>query len=122
MPKQTQRPRQLDSFIPAIRTEERRLDDLLAGARERAEHIVRDAQVQAGARVEAARKALPGLMEERRQARRGALEQTAADAAAREEARERETVQRARAALDETVRFIVSAVWPAGERTENRPW
>ncbi len=120
MPKQKQRPRQLDSLIPTIKTEERHLDDLLTEARSRAERIVRDAEAQAAERIEYARKALPGLLEAEREARRAALERNAAAAAAEEEAREADVQRRGRAALEEAAQLIVSLVWPGKARTEKR--
>jgi vacuolar-type H+-ATPase subunit H len=116
MPKQRQRPRQLDSLIPAIKTEERRLDDLLTEARARAEQIVRDSQAEAAARIEATRRSQPELLRAEREARWPALEEKAAAAAADEEARAQAMEKRARAALEETVKFIVSLVWPGESR------
>ena len=112
MPKQKQRPRQLDSLIPTIKTEERRLDDLLTDARARADRLVRDAETQAAARIEAAQAGLPQMLAAERQARLGAMEKQAEAAAAELQGRQAELERRARAALEEAARFIVSVVWP----------
>ena len=116
MPKQKQRPRQLDSLIPTIKTEERRLDDLLADARARAEQTVKDARAEAASRIESNRASLPALVKSQREARWPELERGAAAASADEEARVRTVETRARTRMDETVRFIVSLVWPKGRR------
>jgi len=113
MPKQKQRPRQLESLIPTIKTEERRLDELLSDARARAERMVEEARAQAAARIEATRGSLPALQKAEREARWSAMVQKAAVAAAEEEARANAVETRARAAMAETIRFIVSMVWPA---------
>ncbi len=60
MPKQKRAKQELDSLIPTIKSEEKRLEDLLVEARARAEGMVRDAEAQAAARIQAARQALPG--------------------------------------------------------------
>ena len=113
MPKQRPRPHpQLESLIPTIKTEEKRLDDLLVETRARAERIVKEAEAQAAALVASAQQALSELLKAEREARRAAMEEKAADAAAREEAGARETELRGRAAMDSTVEFIVSLVWP----------
>jgi vacuolar-type H+-ATPase subunit H len=119
MPKQKHRPPpQLDSLIPTIKTEEKRLDDLLVETRAQSERIVREAQEQAAARVASARQSLPDLLRKERDARRAAMEKKAADAAAQEEAQARRAEERARAAMDAAVQLIVSRVWPgsAGRR------
>ena len=113
MPKQKPRIRQeLDSLIPTIKSEEKHLSDLLAEARARAEAIVRDAEAEAAARIQEARDELPGAMNTERRARHAALVSRAAEAARAETEKTRELERRARAAMDATVRFIVSLVWP----------
>jgi vacuolar-type H+-ATPase subunit H len=115
MAKQKQPTRkQLDSLIPAIKTEEKRLDDLLAEARAQADSIVRDAEEQAAARIQSARQALPALLEEKRESRRTEMERKAAGSAAEEEAGARDLESRARAALGPAADYIVSLVWPGG--------
>ena len=113
MPKQEQRPRQLDSLIPTIKTEERRLDELLTEARARAQQTVAEARRQAAAKVESTRQSLPDLCRAERASRLPALKQKAAAAAAEEELRARTVEARARAAMNAAVDFIVSLVWPA---------
>ena len=103
---------QLDSLIPAIKTEEKRLDDLLVEARAQAEGMVRDAEQQAAARIESAQESLPAFLEAERESRRAAMERNAAQAAAQEESKARALENHARAAMDATADYIVSLVWP----------
>jgi vacuolar-type H+-ATPase subunit H len=113
---------QLDSLIPAIKTEEKRLDDLLAEARARAEAMVREAEQQAAARVETARDSLPAFLEAERESRRAAMERKAAQAAAEEEVRARALEKRARDSMEATADYIVSLVWPVEAKTgDSRP-
>jgi hypothetical protein len=103
---------QLDSLIPAIKTEEKRLDDLLVEVRAQVEGMIKDAEQQAAARVESTRESLPALLEAERESRRAAMESKAAQSAAEEERRARAIEERARAAIDATADYIVSLVWP----------
>jgi len=113
MPKQRRRPKQeLDSLIPAIKSEEKHLEDLLAQARVRVDGIIRDAEAQAAQQIKAAQLALPGLLEEGRRARHAAVESRAAEAAREETQKTRDLERRARVSMDATVRYIVSLVWP----------
>jgi hypothetical protein len=122
MPKQKKRATQeLESLIPKIKNEELRLEDLLGDARARASGIVRDAETQAAARIEAARNALPGILQAERTARRAALVQKAEDAARMESERTRSVEQSARAAMEKTVAFIVSLVWPGARPNPPQP-
>lgn len=104
---------ELDSLIPAIKSEEKHLEDLLAETRTRAEAMLRDAEAQAAAQVQAAREALPGVLETERQVRQAGLEAKAAEAARAEKQKSIELERRARAAMEATVKYIVSIVWPA---------
>ncbi|MGA2379436.1 MAG: hypothetical protein ABSG85_09025 [Spirochaetia bacterium] len=113
MAKQKKRLKQeLESLIPTIKHEERHLEDLLVDARARADGIVRDAEAQAAARIQAARQALPGILQAERDARRAALVRKAEEAARTEEEKTRALQQSARAAMEKTVAYIVSLVWP----------
>ena len=113
MPKQRRRPKQeLDSLIPAIKSEEKHLEDLLAEARVRVDGIIRDAEAQAAERIKAAQLALPGVLEAGRRSRHAAVESMAAEAAREETQKTRDLEHRARASMDATVRYIVSLVWP----------
>ena len=105
---------QLDSLIPAIKTEEKRLEELLAETRARAHEMVRSAEDQAAARIEEAREALPGFLDAQREARRAAMETKAAQSAAEEERRSVQVEERARASLEAAADYIVSLVWPGG--------
>ena len=114
MAKQIKRPKvELESLIPTIKHEEMHLEDLLGDARARADSIVRDAEAQAAARIQAARQALPRILQAERDARRAALVHRAEEAARTEEEKTRALQQSARAAMDKTVVYIVSLVWPA---------
>jgi multidrug efflux pump subunit AcrA (membrane-fusion protein) len=73
---------------------------------------VRDAEAQAAARIQAARQALPGILQAERDARRAALVRKAEEAARTEEEKTRALQQSARAAMEKTVAYIVSLVWP----------
>jgi len=128
MAKQKPTRQQLDSLIPAIKTEEKRLDDLLAEARAQAEAMVRDAEERARVRIESARESLPALLTSERESRRAAMEATAARSSAEEESRARALEDRAHAAMTGAADFIVSLVWPggckdapAGKNREARP-
>ena len=121
MTKQKPTRQQLDSLIPAIKTEEKRLDELLADARAQAERIVKAAETEAAARIESAQEALPAHLKAERESRRAAMEKNAAQSAGEEERKSRELEQRARAALDRTVDYIVSLVWPGRKSPEARP-
>jgi vacuolar-type H+-ATPase subunit H len=113
MPRQKPRVAQeLDSLIPTLKSEEKRLQELLADARARADGIVHDAEARAGEAVQAARRDLPAFIEGQRRARRAELESGAAEAARGETEKTRQLQARARAAMDEAVRYIVSLVWP----------
>jgi vacuolar-type H+-ATPase subunit H len=113
MPRQKPRVAQeLDSLIPTIKSEEKRLQELLADARARADAIVRDAEARAAEAIEAARRELPALVETRRRERHAELESRAAEAARGETERTRALEIHARAAMDAAVRHIVSLVWP----------
>jgi vacuolar-type H+-ATPase subunit H len=119
MPRQKPRVSQeLDSLIPTIKSEENRLQKLLAEARARADAVVRDAEARAAEAVQAARQELPALVEAQRRARHAELERTAAEAARGETERTGQLVTHARAAMDAAVRHIVSLVWPVAP---NRP-
>lgn len=83
-------------------------------ARAQADAMVRDAEKQAAERIQAARKALPALLDAERESRRGEMEKKAARSALEEETRARETESRARAAMAPAVDCIVSLVWPGG--------
>ena len=107
---------ELDSLIPTLKSEEKHLSDLLAQERAHAEGIVRDAEARAAARIQSARDELPGAMDAERRARHAALASRAAEAARAEKEKTRELERRARAAMDATVRFIVSLVWPSGPK------
>jgi vacuolar-type H+-ATPase subunit H len=106
---------QLDSLIPAIKTEEKRLDELLVEARAQAEAKVREAEQQAAARVEAARESLPAFLETEHKSRRAAMERKAAQAAAEEELRARALEKRANDSMQATADYIVSLVWPGAQ-------
>jgi hypothetical protein len=117
MAKQKKRAQQdLESLIPAIKNEESHLEDLLAEARARADGIVRDAEVQAAALTASTRKALPGILQAERDARRAAMVRTADESTHAEAENIRAVEDRARAAMEETVACIVSLVWPGAER------
>jgi vacuolar-type H+-ATPase subunit H len=103
---------ELESLIPTIKNEERRLDDLLGDERARSDRIVRDAEAQAAALIESARKALPGMLQAERDARRAALVRKADEAARVEGERTQAVEKSARAAMERTVAYIVSLVWP----------
>jgi hypothetical protein len=103
---------ELESLIPTIKNEERHLDDLLGDARARAAGIVRDAEAQAAALIESTRTAIPGILQAERDARRAALVQKAEEAARVEVERTRAVEKSARAAMERTVAYIVSLVWP----------
>ncbi len=107
---------QLDSLIPALKSEEKHLEDLLADTRARAEQIVRDGEARAAARLQAARQALPGILQAEHESRRAALESRAAEAARAETEKTRELERRARVAMDATVEYIVSLVWPGARQ------
>ncbi len=126
MAKQRQPTRQQqDSLIPALKSEEKRLDELLTQARAKADAHVRDAERKAEARIAAAAQALPSLVSARRSERQAALEQAAATSAAEDERRARQEEARARGALDAAADYIVSLVWPGGREeprgTEKTP-
>ena len=108
---------QLDSLIPAIKTEEKRLEDLLADTRARVREMVSNAEHQAAARIEEAREALPAFLKKQRESRMAAMEAKAAQLATEEERRALEVEERARASLDAAADYIVSLVWP-GDRTD----
>ena len=113
MPKQKKRAKhELESLIPTIKNEESRLEDLLADARARADGIVRDAEAQAAALTASARTALPGILQAERDARRAAMVRKAEESAHTETENTRAVEDRARAAMEETVSYIVSLVWP----------
>jgi len=106
----------LDSLIPALKSEEKHLEDLLADARARAEAMVQDAEARAAARVQAARQALPGILQAEHESRRASLESSAAEAGRAETEKTQELERRARAAMDATVQYIVGLVWPGAAR------
>jgi len=118
MPRQQQPTRQLDSLIPALKTEEKRLEDLLAEARARAAALVQEAERQADARIAEARQALPAFLDAERRSRQAALERRAAQHAAEEERRAVDTERRGRSGLDEAADYIVSLVWPGATSRE----
>jgi len=107
---------QLDSLIPAIKTEEKRLDDLFADTRARVHEMVRNAEHQAAARIEEARKALPAFLKTQRESRLAAMEAKATQLSTEEERRAVEVEERARASLDAAADYIVSLVWPRGRK------
>jgi vacuolar-type H+-ATPase subunit H len=107
---------ELESLIPTIKDEESHLEEMLGDTRARADGIVRDAEAQAAALIQSARKALPGILQAERDARRAALVRRADEAARTEEEKTREIGSRARAAMEQTVDYIVSLVWPGGQR------
>jgi hypothetical protein len=107
----------LQSFIPTLKDEEQRLQELLADARLRAEEIRRDAEEQAASLIHAARNALPAFLDAERHARRAALVQKAEEAGRRESEKIRAVELSARAAMEKTVAWIVSLVWPGGRKT-----
>jgi vacuolar-type H+-ATPase subunit H len=113
MAKQTKRPKQkLESLIPAVKNEEKRLESQLGDALARTESIVEDARAQAAALIESTRKALPGILQAERDARRAALQRRAEEAARTETERTGALQARAREAMDAAVAYIVSLVWP----------
>ena len=107
---------ELDSLIPALKSEEKHLEDLLADARARAEAMVQDAEARAAARVQAARQALPGILQAEHESRRASLESRAAEAGRAETEKTQELEHRARAAMDATVQYIVGLVWPGARQ------
>ncbi len=122
MAKQKQPTRQqLDSLIPAIKTEEKRLDDLLVEARAKAQGMIQAAEQEAAARIESTRESLPAFLEAQRESRRTAMERKAAQSAEEEEGKARAAEKRARAAMDATADYIVSLVWPGDPRSGNSP-
>jgi len=106
----------LDSLIPALKSEEKHLEDLLADARARGEAMVQAAEARAAARVQAARQALPGILQAEHESRRAALESSAAEAARAETEKTGELERRARAAMEPTVKYIVALVWPGARQ------
>jgi hypothetical protein len=113
MAKQQKRAKQeLESLIPTIKVEEKRLEDLLGDARAQAEAIVRSAQTGADELIESTRKALPGILQAEREARRAALVRRAEEAAGAEAERTRALEQTGRESMKVTVSYIVSLVWP----------
>jgi hypothetical protein len=102
----------LGSLIPEIKTEEKHLDDLLVGARADAERMVQEAEVEAGARVRAARAAAPRIVEAERQRRVAAVRAEAAEAARTEEKRIRAQEEAAGAAMGTAVAYVTTLVWP----------
>jgi hypothetical protein len=113
MAKQQKRAKQeLESLIPAIKVEEKRLEDLLGDARVQAEAIVRSAQTGADELIESTRKALPGILQAEREARRAALVRRAEEAAGAEAERTRALERTGRESMKTTVSYIVSLVWP----------
>jgi vacuolar-type H+-ATPase subunit H len=107
---------ELESLIPAIKNEERHLDDLLGDARARAVGVVRDAEAQAAALIESTRTAIPGILRAERDARHAALVRKAEEAARVEVERTRAVENTARAAMERTVAYIVSLVWPRARK------
>ena len=113
MAKQQKRAKQeLESLIPTIKVEEKRLEDLLGDARAQAEAIVRSAQTGADELIESTRKALPGILQAEREARRAALVRRAEEAAGAEAERTRALERTGRESMKATVSYIVSLVWP----------
>ena len=124
MAKQKERAKQkLESLIPTIKDEESRLEAMLGDARARSDAIVRDAEDQAAAQIQAARAALPGILQTERDARRAAMVRRAEEAARTEAYKTREIQTRARAAMESAVSYIVSLVWPRapGHASPQRP-
>jgi hypothetical protein len=110
--KQKREKKEFESLIPEIKSEEQRFAGLLNDARAESERVQRDAETEAGARLRAARAALPRLMAAERESRLQGL-QREADAEARvEEERTKGLEDAAAAAMDEAVAYVVSLVWP----------
>jgi hypothetical protein len=101
-----------DSLIPEIKTEEKRLEELLAAARAEAGRILADAEAEAAARIRASRAALPQMTADRRESLAAAMRQEAAVAARAEEERTRALEKAAGAAVEKAAAHVVSLVWP----------
>ena len=105
-----------DSLIPAISTEEARLQTMLEEAKAEAAKLISDAEQQAADRVAATKRELPELMAKRREE---ALTQARSEAEKEREGGESEVAQlrdKARAQMDAAVARIVDLVCLRGEQ------
>jgi F0F1-type ATP synthase membrane subunit b/b' len=107
---------ELDSLIPSIKSAEKNLDDLLAGARAEAAELVQSAETEAARRIQRSREETPALLARERESRMVSLRARAAEQleAAREETRGLE--KKAAGGMEAAVRLIVSRVWPGAEK------
>jgi len=108
---------ELESLIPTIKNEEKRLEDMLSDARAQADGIIRDAETGADERMRTTREELPGVIQAERDARHAALVARAGEAAGGEREKARALEASARAAMEMAADYIVSLVWPSAPGT-----
>ncbi len=103
-----------DSLIPLVKGEEKRLDEMLLAARERAAKTVADAEKEAAARLKKAEADVPAALARERESRITALRDKAAETRRAAEAETRALEKAAEERLPAAVAYLLSRVRPGG--------
>jgi vacuolar-type H+-ATPase subunit H len=104
--------REQDSLIPVVKGEEKRLDELLQEARERAAKIVAEAEREAAERLATAEADVPVTLARERETRLTAIRETAAKVRAEAAGETRTLEKAAMGRLPAAVTYILSRVRP----------
>jgi vacuolar-type H+-ATPase subunit H len=103
-----------DSLIPVIKGEEKRLEEMLADARERAAKIVAEAERRAAELLKETEAGIPAALARERESRIGALQKKAAEVRRAAEAETRALERAAEERLPAAVSYLLSRVLLGG--------